>query len=167
MKLWHCSSFTTSKSALMSLLQAVGKALREREQALLTVHALEAELRRKKKGIDSLEEAGSQVRHPISSLVCVSRYSLSFAMHSMKEDTVLSSTLDMIAKIMDWQGHSTFIVIYKLMCPQVFGGDKGKTRKVSNLQSDVAALEAALEAARAEYDRVLERNIEVTNQPAP
>jgi hypothetical protein len=41
--------------------QAVGKALREREQALLTVHALEAELRRKTKGIGSLEDAGSQV----------------------------------------------------------------------------------------------------------
>ena len=44
---------------------------------------------------------------------------------------------------------------------QVFGGDKGKTRRVANLQSDVAALEAAIEAARAEYDRVLERNPKV------
>lgn len=41
--------------------QAVGKALREREQALLTLHALEAELRRKRKGIGSLEQEGSQV----------------------------------------------------------------------------------------------------------
>ena len=41
--------------------QAVGKALREREQALLTVQALEAELRRKRKGIGSLEQEGSQV----------------------------------------------------------------------------------------------------------
>lgn len=39
----------------------MGKALREREAALLTVAALEAELRRKRKGIGSLEEAGSQV----------------------------------------------------------------------------------------------------------
>lgn len=44
---------------------------------------------------------------------------------------------------------------------QVFGGDKGKTRRVANLQSDVAALEAAIEAARAEYDRVIERNLKV------
>lgn len=42
--------------------QAVGKALREREQALLTLHALEAELRRKRRGIGSLEQEGSQVR---------------------------------------------------------------------------------------------------------
>lgn len=44
------------------LSQAVGKALREREQALLTLHALEAELRRKRRGIGSLEQEGSQVR---------------------------------------------------------------------------------------------------------
>lgn len=43
---------------------------------------------------------------------------------------------------------------------QVFGGDKSKTRRVASLQSDVAALEAALESARAEYDRVLERNLQ-------
>ena len=46
----------------------------------------------------------------------------------------------------------------------MFGGDKGKTRRVANLQSDVAALEAAIEAARAEYDRVLERNLKVLPQ---
>ena len=44
---------------------------------------------------------------------------------------------------------------------QVFGGDKGKTRRVHNLQSDVAALEAALEAAQAEYDKVMDRNLKV------
>ena len=43
----------------------------------------------------------------------------------------------------------------------MFGGDKGKTRRVHNLQTDVAALEAALEAAKAEYDRVLDRNLKV------
>ncbi len=43
----------------------------------------------------------------------------------------------------------------------MFGGDKGKTRRVHNLQADVAALEAALEAAKAEYDRVLDRNLKV------
>lgn len=48
-----------------------------------------------------------------------------------------------------------------LASAQVFGGDKGKTRRVANLQSDVAALEAAIEAARAEYDRVLDRNLKV------
>ena len=49
--------------------QAVGKALREREAALLTVAALEAELGRKRRGIGSLEEAGSQVRGPALPLV--------------------------------------------------------------------------------------------------
>ena len=44
---------------------------------------------------------------------------------------------------------------------QVFGGDKGKTRRVHNLQADVAALEAALEAAQAEYDKVMDRNLKV------
>ncbi len=44
---------------------------------------------------------------------------------------------------------------------QVFGGNKGKTRRVHNLQADVAALEAALGAAKAEYDRVLDRNLKV------
>ena len=41
--------------------QAVAKALREREEALLTVHALENELRQKRRGISSLEESGQQV----------------------------------------------------------------------------------------------------------
>ncbi|EIE22906.1 hypothetical protein COCSUDRAFT_66447 [Coccomyxa subellipsoidea C-169] len=98
------ASFATELSPIhdhLALTPAVGKALREREQALLTLHALEAELRRKRRGIGSLEQEGSQV----------------------------------------------------------FGGDKGKTRRVANLQSDVAALEAAIEAAGAEYNRVLERNL--------
>lgn len=43
----------------------------------------------------------------------------------------------------------------------MFGGDKGKTRRVHTLQTDVAALQAALEAAKAEYDRVLDRNLKV------
>ena len=50
---------------------------------------------------------------------------------------------------------------------QVFGGDKSKTRRVASLQSDVAALEAALESARAEYDRVLERNLQARSQLRP
>jgi len=46
---------------LSVLAQAVAKALREREQALLTVHALQNELRQKRGGISSLEESGQQV----------------------------------------------------------------------------------------------------------
>lgn len=46
------------------LAQAVAKALREREQALLTVHALQNELRQKRRGISSLEESGQQVGLP-------------------------------------------------------------------------------------------------------
>ena len=49
----------------------------------------------------------------------------------------------------------------------MFGGDKGKTRRVHNLQSDVAALEAALEAAQAEYDKVMDRNLKVGSCRAP
>ncbi|KAK9835396.1 hypothetical protein WJX81_006991 [Elliptochloris bilobata] len=41
----------------------------------------------------------------------------------------------------------------------VFGGDKGKTRRVAGLNADKAALEAALLAARAEYERVRDRNL--------
>ena len=43
-------------------MQAVAKALREREQALLTVQALENELGTKRRGISSNEESGQQVR---------------------------------------------------------------------------------------------------------
>jgi len=64
--------------------QAVCKALREREAALLTVQALEAELEKKARGVAALEEEGRAV----------------------------------------------------------FGGDKGKTRRVAGLTSDKAALEA-------------------------
>ena len=45
--------------------QAVCKALREREQALLTVSALENELRTKRRGISSLEDSGQQVGHAL------------------------------------------------------------------------------------------------------
>lgn len=41
------------------------------------------------------------------------------------------------------------------------GGDAAKARKVAALQNDVAALEAALEAAKQEYGRVTERNLQV------
>ena len=44
---------------------------------------------------------------------------------------------------------------------RVFGGDKAKTRKVAGLHNDVAALEAALGSAKAEYDKVKARNMEV------
>lgn len=49
----------------------------------------------------------------------------------------------------------------------MLGGDKGKTRKATALAGDVAALEAALEAARAEYDRVLQRNLQVGCRAQP
>ena len=64
--------------------QAVCKALREREAALLTVQALEEELEKKRRGMAALEEEGRAV----------------------------------------------------------FGGDKGKTRRVAGLNADKAALEA-------------------------
>lgn len=43
---------------------------------------------------------------------------------------------------------------------QVLGGGT-KARKLQQLQNDVAALEAALVAAEAEYDKVKQRNMEV------
>jgi len=42
---------------------------------------------------------------------------------------------------------------------KIFGGDKNRTRKISELQHTVSALEAAKDAANAEYDRVKSRNI--------
>ena len=62
MLLWLCAA--AAERCCWWADQAVGKALREREAALLTVAALEAELGRKRRGIGSLEEAGSQVRVP-------------------------------------------------------------------------------------------------------
>ncbi len=44
---------------------------------------------------------------------------------------------------------------------QVFGGDKGRTRKLQTLQNDIAALEAALVSGEAEYEKVKQRNKEV------
>jgi len=65
--LGHKISFPSKKASgdvLSVLAQAVAKALREREQALLTVHALQNELRQKRRGISSLEESGQQVGLP-------------------------------------------------------------------------------------------------------
>lgn len=42
------------------------------------------------------------------------------------------------------------------------GGDAAKQRKVAALQNEVAGLEAALEAARREYERVKARNLQVS-----
>ncbi len=44
---------------------------------------------------------------------------------------------------------------------QVFGGDKAKLRKTDNLKNEVAGLEAAVQAAGQEYDRVKLRNTQV------
>jgi hypothetical protein len=44
---------------------------------------------------------------------------------------------------------------------QVFGGDKAKLRKTDNLKNEVAGLEAAVQAASQEYDRVKLRNTQV------
>ena len=44
---------------------------------------------------------------------------------------------------------------------QVFGGDKAKSRKTDNLKNEVAGLEAAVQAASQEYDRVKLRNTQV------
>jgi len=42
---------------------------------------------------------------------------------------------------------------------KVFGGDKNRTRKISELQQTVSSLEAACDASRAEYERVKSRNL--------
>ncbi len=41
------------------------------------------------------------------------------------------------------------------------GGDAAKARKVAQMRNDVAALEAALQAAQQEYERVKARNLQV------
>ena len=41
------------------------------------------------------------------------------------------------------------------------GGDAAKQRKAAQLENEVAQLEAALEAAQAEYQRVKGRNLQV------
>lgn len=49
-------------------------------------------------------------------------------------------------------------------CTQVFGGDKNRTRKISELQHTVSALEASKEASKAEYNRVKSRNVSELNR---
>lgn len=44
---------------------------------------------------------------------------------------------------------------------QTLGGDKGKGRKAEGLKNEVAGLEAAVQAASQEYDRVKLRNTQV------
>lgn len=44
---------------------------------------------------------------------------------------------------------------------QTAGGDKGKGRKAEGLKNEVAGLEAAVQAASQEYDRVKLRNTQV------
>ena len=56
---------------------------------------------------------------------------------------------------------------FRLFCSfvyaiQVFGGDKAKLRKTDNLKNEVAGLEAAVQAAGQEYDRVKLRNTQVS-----
>ncbi|DBB03247.1 TPA: hypothetical protein ACH3X3_010644 [Trebouxia sp. C0006] len=79
---------------------AASKALKEREAALLTLHAIEADLEKRRHTIVAIEEEGQKV----------------------------------------------------------FGGDKAKSRKTDNLKNEVAGLEAAVQAASQEYDRVKLRN---------
>jgi hypothetical protein len=47
-----------------------------------------------------------------------------------------------------------------LLALQVFGGDKNRTRKISDLQHTLGALEAAQQAGTAEYERVKTRNLQ-------
>lgn len=84
----------------LALAPAASKALKEREAALLTLHAIEADLEKRRHTIVAIEEEGQKV----------------------------------------------------------FGGDKAKLRKTDNLKNEVAGLEAAVQAAGQEYDRVKLRN---------
>ncbi|DBA90824.1 hypothetical protein WJX77_010125 [Trebouxia sp. C0004] len=84
----------------LALAPAASKALKEREAALLTLHAIEADLEKRRHTIIAIEEEGQKV----------------------------------------------------------FGGDKAKLRKTDNLKNEVAGLEAAVQAAGQEYDRVKLRN---------
>lgn len=53
------------------------------------------------------------------------------------------------------------VVVHGVYAIQVFGGDKAKLRKTDNLKNEVAGLEAAVQAAGQEYDRVKLRNTQV------
>lgn len=44
---------------------------------------------------------------------------------------------------------------------KTFGGDKKKASKAATLENDVAALDAAAQAAQAEYDKITQRNQQV------
>ena len=84
-------------------MQAVIKALKEREAALLTLQAIEDERERKQKASVGLQEDGQKT----------------------------------------------------------LGGDKRKSAKAASLENDVAALDAAAQAAHGEYERITQRNEEV------
>ena len=84
-------------------MQAVIKALKEREAALLTLQAIEDEKERKQKASAGLQEDGQKT----------------------------------------------------------LGGDKRKSAKAAALENDVAALDAAAQAALGEYERITQRNEEV------
>ena len=46
----------------------------------------------------------------------------------------------------------------------MLGGDPSKARRLAGARNDLAALDAALAAARAEYARVAQRNKQVSRQ---
>jgi len=86
----------------LGLLPSIRAAFRERDNARLTVAALEEDHEDKKKRVSQLEDQSSKV----------------------------------------------------------FGGDKNRTRKISDLQHTLGALEAAQQAGTAEYERVKTRNLQ-------
>ena len=44
---------------------------------------------------------------------------------------------------------------------RTFGGDRKKSARAATLENDVAALDAAAQAAQGEYERIIQRNQEV------
>ena len=117
-------------------------ALREREAALLTVQSIEEDLEKRRRAAAALEEAGSR-RCSTSGVAGCALWArppaLTLPLSSPCRPASLRPPLSPAR-------------------PTRVGGDAAKQRKAAQLQADVAALEAALTAARAEYGRVKQRN---------
>ena len=120
-------------------------ALQEREAALLTVQSIEDDLHKRRAAVAALEEAGPRR--------CGARQGLPFAKLPTSRYT-LSPSAAAATPAFDPSLPGT------PMARRV-GGDAAKQRKVVQLQNEVASLEAAAGAAKAEYERVKARNLQV------
>ncbi len=188
-------------------MQAASKALKEREAALVTLHAIETDLEKRRHTIVAIEEEGQKVN-------LLKLYSDHIFLHAMTEDAHVPECAKMYGRAKMADLKVKYLCILRMavgltvpllqflhvrqaaselagsthfsckpVCTnnksraqrqmplgdhcsrvyaiQVFGGDKAKLRKTDNLKNEVAGLEAAVQAASQEYDRVKLRNTQV------